>query len=120
MKLKQKCQAAYILLQNIKSNLGVLNWIYAFVKLTNLIISLGIIFKRILKSNDETQKEVVLFQQSAKAELKWKFNVSNWKHRVPEFLGRENTIPSLASRDHHKYTYSSYIINNEASLGISI
>lgn len=61
MQLKQKCQAAYILLQDIKSNLGVLNWIYAFVKLTKLIISLGIIFKRILKSNDEIQKEVVLF-----------------------------------------------------------
>ena len=61
VQLKQKCQAAYILFQDIKSNLGVLTSIYAFVKLTKLIISLIIIFKRILKSEDEIQKEVVLF-----------------------------------------------------------
>jgi len=55
VQVKQKCQAAYILLQDIKSNFGVLTSIYAFVKLTKLFISLSIIFKRIFKSKYEIQ-----------------------------------------------------------------
>lgn len=61
MQLKQKRQVAYLLLQGIKSSLGVLTSIYAFVKLTKLIIYSSIILKIILKSKDEIQKEVVLF-----------------------------------------------------------